>query len=395
MAKKVLSIVVPAFNEEDAIKSTIERMLEARGNIIRETDIDEVELIVVNDGSSDNTAKITGEFASSGEVQLLSFERNRGYGAAIKEGFSRAKGDYLGFFDADGTCDPNFFIKLYNVLKKEDAQISVGSRMHKDSSMPLVRTIGNSLYVRLINLLWRTRITDSASGMRLLDRKVLEEVYPLPDGLHFTPVMTCKALSCDGLKIVEIPMPYKERKGRSKLNVAKDGYRFLMTILELGFSYRPFAFFGTIGVFFIVVAAFYSVSVISHYARYRSISDEMIYRIIAVVAAVVVGSILFFVNLIMQDFIACIKNKKLTFEKSGNGALRRMTNPRNIILCGVVFLALSLAIGAGSLFEYIATGKISQHWIYTMACAFLLIEGTIIFIFGIAQNIIHVYKNKI
>ncbi|MGB2599948.1 MAG: glycosyltransferase family 2 protein, partial [Candidatus Omnitrophota bacterium] len=113
MPDVVLSIIIPAYNEEDAIASTLENALKARKKITSETDIDRVEVIVVNDGSKDNTVRIVSDFAAREDVKLISFEKNRGYGAAIKEGFDQAGGDYVGFFDADGTCDPNFFIDLY------------------------------------------------------------------------------------------------------------------------------------------------------------------------------------------------------------------------------------------------------------------------------------------
>jgi glycosyltransferase involved in cell wall biosynthesis len=395
MKAKVLSIVVPAYNEEEAIKSTIERMIKAKEKIVKATDISDVELIVVNDGSRDSTPAIAGEYASRGAIKLISYEKNKGYGAAIKEGFASAKGDYLGFFDADGTCDPDFFIDLYRTLEEKGAGISIGSRMHKDSKMPPVRRIGNGIYVRLINILWRTKITDSASGMRLLRREAFETICPLPDGLHFTPVMTCKALSTDNMKIVELPMSYSERKGRSKLSIIKDGYRFLMMIFEMGFSYRPFAFFGTIGMFFMAAAAAYGIPVVWYYALNREIPEYMIYRIIAVVAAVIVGSILFFINLIMQDFIAYAKNKDLVFEKSKNRFLRGVAKPENMMAAGAIFMFLSVLFNMNSLFEYLATGRISQHWIHTMTGAFLFIEGTIMFVFGVALHIIHVYKKKI
>lgn len=393
-AKRTLSVIIPAYNEEAAIKSTIERMLKARERIIKDTDITDVEIIVVNDGSRDSTAAIAGEFASRGDIRLVSYVNNKGYGAAIKEGFGSAKGDYLGFFDADGTCDPDFFADLYGALVKEGAGISLGSRMHKDSRMPLVRRIGNTIYVKLINLLWRAKITDSASGMRLMTKEAYEAVCPLPDGLHFTPVMTCKALSIDNLKIVEIPMPYSERTGRSKLSVIKDGYRFLMMIFEMGFSYRPFAFFGPIGIFFMVLAAVYAVPAVWHYAVHKSVPEDMIYRAIAVVSSVTVGSILFFINLIMQDFIAYAKDKALVFENPPNRFMKWAAKPGNIMLAGAALLVLSVFFNAGSLIEYLTTGHIKRHWTYMMAGAFFFIEGTIIFVFGVAQHIIHVYKKK-
>ncbi|MFQ5952591.1 MAG: glycosyltransferase family 2 protein [Candidatus Omnitrophota bacterium] len=393
MPENILSMVIPAYNEEDAIASTLKGALESRKRIIAETDIDRVEIIVVNDGSRDRTEEIVKNYTSNEDLELISFEKNKGYGAAIKEGFSQASGNYVGFFDADGTCDPNFFIDLYKVLKKEDGQIALGSRVHKNSKMPVIRRIGNKIYAWLINILWKTRITDSASGMRLLRREALEEIYPLPDGLHFTPIMTCKALSSDKVKILEIEMPYKERSGKSKLSVAKDGYRFLVTIFEMGFSYRPFAFFGSLGIIFFLIAALYGIPVITHYVRYRNIPDDMIYRIIAVITGIIVGSILFFINLVMKDFIAYAKNKELTFERAG-GILKTLAKPKNIMGAGMGLMLLSVLLNIKSLWEYTTMGAISQHWIYTLMGAFLFIQGTIVLVFGVAEHIIYVYKRK-
>lgn len=389
-----MSIVIPAYNEQDAIGDTLVNVSAARREILGKTDIREVEIIVVSDGSRDATESIVRDFSEKEEIKLVVFPENRGYGAAIKEGFRVSKGNYVGFFDADNTCDPLFFIDLYGMLQRENAQIALGSRVHSASKMPLVRRIGNRIYATIINLLWRTRITDSASGMRLLRKEVLDKVYPLPDGLHFTPIMTCKALSISGIKIAESPMPYSERSGRSKLSVVKDGWRFLMTIFEMGVSYRPFVLFGTLGIAFFLIAVAYGLPCVAYYVRNRSIPDDMIYRIIAVITGVTVGSILFFINMVMKDFIAYAKGESLTFEGTQNRVLKFIAEPRNVMLAGIFLIALSVLLNAGSLWEYITTATISRHWIYTLVGAFLFIEGTIVFVFGVAQHIIHVYKKK-
>src|SRR5688572_31349454 len=95
------SIVVPAYNEQGAVVATLERALEAA----RGLDVGPVEVILVDDGSTDKTAELA---AGVPGVRVLRHERNRGYGAAIKTGFAAAKGSWLGFLDADGTCDPRF-----------------------------------------------------------------------------------------------------------------------------------------------------------------------------------------------------------------------------------------------------------------------------------------------
>ena len=225
-----LNIVIPALNEEDAIASIIERSLAARHTIIQDSPVIDVEIIVVNDGSTDRTAEIAARYD---DVRLISFEKNRGYGAAIKRGFAESSGEIVGFLDADGTCDPVFFATLCRALLEERAAIALGSRLGPDSQMPRVRRLGNRVYALILSALSNRVVTDTASGMRVIRREMLRHLYPLPDGLNFTPAMSARALMDNRLKIVECPMAYKERIGESKLHVVKDGMRFLRTIFEM------------------------------------------------------------------------------------------------------------------------------------------------------------------
>jgi len=105
-----------------------------------------------------------------------------------------AKGELIGFLDADGTYPPEYFPQLcQEALKGTD--IVIGSRMAgADSKMPITRRIGNIFFANLLTLLGNQRVTDSASGMRVFSRSVLSQIYPLPDGLNLTPVMSARAL---------------------------------------------------------------------------------------------------------------------------------------------------------------------------------------------------------
>ncbi len=231
-----LTVVIPALNEEKAIGPIIERSLAARKTIVRGSPVDDVEIIVVSDGSTDRTAEIAAGF---GEVRVIVFDKNRGYGAAIKKGFEVGSGDLVGFLDADGTCDPNFFAALCTALVEEDAAVALGSRMGPTSRMPPIRRFGNRVYALILSLLSNRVVTDTASGMRVIRRDALNQLYPLPDGLHFTPAMSARVLMDDRLSIVERAMPYEERIGESKLHVIRDGLRFLRTIFEMTLMWQP------------------------------------------------------------------------------------------------------------------------------------------------------------
>jgi glycosyltransferase involved in cell wall biosynthesis len=238
-----LSVVIPALNEEDGIADIIERVLAVKKSLA-EAGVSELELIIVDDGSQDRTPEIVARYP---EVVLVRHAVNQGYGAAIKTGFREAKGNLLAFLDADGTYPPESYPQLCQPIVSGQADVVVGSRMAGgNSEMPLVRRIGNTIFAALVSIISNRHVTDSASGQRVLRREALAKLYPLPDGLNFTPVMSTRAMYED-LNIVEVPIIYSERVGRSKLSVVRDGIRFLNTILMTALTYNPARVFGLVG----------------------------------------------------------------------------------------------------------------------------------------------------
>ncbi len=230
------TIVIPALNEEQAIGGTLTDVLQARSRIVEETAVTNVHVVVVNDGSTDRTQEIAECFD---EVTTIRFEKNRGYGAAIKAGFKVDDSELVGFMDADGTLQAESWIPLIKRLFDDNADVVLGARLNDESDMPLVRRLGNWGFARLLGFISGRPLTDCASGMRVIRRGSLKYLMPLPDGLHFTPAMSCNALLDRRLKISEVPVPYAERVGRSKLSVLKDGMRFLTIILLTGCFYNP------------------------------------------------------------------------------------------------------------------------------------------------------------
>jgi glycosyltransferase involved in cell wall biosynthesis len=272
-----LTIVIPAYNEEDAIASIIERCLAARETIIEASPVDDVEVIVVSDGSTDRTVELASRYD---EARLIVFERNRGYGAAIKKGFEEGTGQLVGFLDADGTCDPTFFATLCRALVEETAHVAIGSRMGPQSRMPAVRRLGNRIYALILSALSNTGVTDTASGMRVIRRDALPQLYPLPDGLHFTPAMSARVLMDDRLTIVERPMRYEERIGDSKLHVVRDGARFLHTIFEMTLMWRPAKLFVLSAVVCLGLMTLLAMHPIETWLRAGGLRADTVYRLL-------------------------------------------------------------------------------------------------------------------
>jgi len=271
-----LGIAIPALNEEDNIESIIARSLAARAFICQHSAVTDVEITVVSDGSTDRTVERALKYKD--EIRLIVFPQNRGYGAAIKEAWLNSDADLLGFLDADGTCDPQFFAALCNHLLSQDADVALGCRLNEHSHMPGVRRMGNSLFALLLSAFAKSRIRDTASGMRVVRRSSLERLFPLPDGLHFTPAMSARAMLSDAVKITEIDMPYQERVGESKLRIFKDGLRFLRVIVEAAFLYRPSRPLNSLAVLLTGAAVILMFPPLVYYAQHRQVLEWMIYR---------------------------------------------------------------------------------------------------------------------
>lgn len=388
----VFSIVIPAYNEEEAIASICERCIAARDRIIAETDVTEVEITVVSDGSHDKTPEIAATFKDRG-INLIAYEKNRGYGAAIKTGYDNSHGDLLSFLDADGTCDPLFFITLINRLRKEHADIALGSRMGPQSEMPAVRVLGNRLYAFLLGILSNTVVKDTASGMRVMTRESLEKVYPLPDGLNFTPAMSAKALLDGSIRIIEEPMPYKERIGRSKLSVVKDGFRFLRIILDVALTYRPLRMFSIVSAILFVIAFLYGIGPLLKWISEGEIEDRLVYRIITVMVLFNASTLLFLTGLVTERAIALTYpgERKWTFSLT---MLWSLFSQRNLVIVGPVLILAAIILNAISLFQYITRHEIDVSWFVIAAGGILAVFGVQLFAAGVMMRALDLLKER-
>jgi hypothetical protein len=254
------ALVVPALNEEEAIAGTLRRALASREKVVAQTCVQEMIIVFVNDGSTDRTQEIVDQ-PEFKDVVKVHFKKNRGYGAAIKAGWQATDAELVGFIDGDGTCEPDFSINLINEMMAEKADVVIAARLAPDTDMPAIRKLGNRIFATLLGVVsGHTEITDTASGYRIVRREKLKYMSPLPDGLHFTPAMSCICLLDPRLKIHEVHgMHYKEREGRSKLSVVKDGLRFLYTILFSACCYSPIKTMGVTAAATVVLFALLAV----------------------------------------------------------------------------------------------------------------------------------------
>ena len=355
-----LTIVIPVLNEEQSVEQVARDCLQARAGIIAQTRVTEVFVVVVSDGSTDRTVEIA---RSIPEVTTVVFERNQGYGAAIQRGWQEHDAELLAFLDGDGTCRADFFVPLINALLAEDAEVVIGSRMGRGSKMPRLRRLGNLFFAFLLGLLAQQRVSDSASGMRVVRRRALPRLLPLPRGLQFTPAMSARALM-SGVKVVEVEMAYAERQGRSKLSVVRDGLRFLGVILAAAAFIRPSRL--TLPLLFVLLlaAGWFALLPIGHYLEHRQLEEWMVYRFLLISLLADIGVVLFCATLLAEHMLAL-------------GSLRYGAYARSVpwwwsergLKVYIAIAAIAFAVGcwlvAPGVESYLSNGTITpeqMHW---------------------------------
>jgi len=379
-----LSVVIPALNEEDGIAEIVERVLSTKGHL-NDVGVSHLEVIVVDDGSVDGTSKIVQQMDG---VELVRHHVNQGYGAAIKTGFGRAKGELLAFLDADSTYPPEQFAKLCDVVIREGADVVIGSRRSgANSKMPPVRRLGNLIWSSLLTVIGNSRVQDPASGMRVLRRTCLKQLYPLPDGLNFTPVMSTRSLH-EGLKVVEVPIPYAERSGRSKLSVVRDGTRFLKTILWTAMEYNPARLLELAGFGAFSIAGIIGVLLIA--ARLQGVTDLGPWGVFAVFASLILGVggvSLFSVGISFNHLVALFHHRPI----HQDNLVTRLLGPapeRHFGWLGLALGTIGIALGVASLALGLSGWEITRIWLWMLGSALFVLVGTQLVLFWLLIQVL-------
>lgn len=217
-----LSVVIPAYNEEGSIDQVISELL------ILKKKIPSMEIIVVDDGSSDNTAS---KIPDVPYVRLIKHHRNKGKGAALKTGFSEARGQVVVIQDADMEYHPKELPKIVKPILLGNADVVYGTRLErKPGGMSTTHYVGNMILSKVSSLLFWKKITDIMTGYKAFSSKILKLVELNENGFAIEVELTSQVLQ-NGCRFVEVPIGYIYRpKGVSKIHVS-DGLKSLMRLV--------------------------------------------------------------------------------------------------------------------------------------------------------------------
>lgn len=228
MNKSKISIIIPVYNEADAIGDLV---LQIRSLY------PDVEVIVINDGSSDDSAAV----ASKAGAFVYSHPYNIGNGAAIKSGIRIASGDILVFIDGDFQHDPQDIGKMLEYFPGYDMVVGVRSMGGQAS---FGRAIGNKVYNWLASYVAKFKVQDLTSGFRAVKADIARQfLYLLPNTYSYPTTLTLGVLR-NGRSLKYIPIKIQKRKtGKSNINLFRDGVRFFMIITKICTLYSPMRIF--------------------------------------------------------------------------------------------------------------------------------------------------------
>jgi len=230
-----LAVVIPAFNEEGAVRATVEEVR----RVLDSSDIP-YQVVVVDDGSKDNTR---AEAVASG-ARVIHFAENVGYGHALKAGIAATDSDLVAILDADGTYPAEYLIEMVKLSAVSD--MIVGDRGAMMSNVPFIRRPAKFMLNGLASALAQRKINDLNSGLRVFRRPSLERfITLLPDGFSFTTTITLCMLASN-LKVTYLPIVYGKRVGHSKIR-ATHFFNFILLVVRLTCYFQPLRVFLPVG----------------------------------------------------------------------------------------------------------------------------------------------------
>ena len=286
-----LSVVLPAKNEALAIDATVAGIRQH---------CPDAEVLVVNDGSTDNTAAV----AEAAGARVVHHPYSKGNGAAVKTGARAATGDVIVFMDADGQHDPTDIPRLLALIAQGHDMV-VGARQ-KGSQASLGRGLANGFYNKLASWMTGHRVEDLTSGFRAVRAdKFREFLYLLPNGFSY-PTTSTMAFFRAGYSVTYIPIHAAKRIGQSHIRLLRDGSRFLLIIFKIGTLFSPLKIFAPVALMmFMLASAWYGYTYI--YANRFTNMSALLYT----------GSVMIFLMGLISEQITALMYRDVTGSSSG------------------------------------------------------------------------------
>ena len=290
-----ITVGIPAFNEEKNIASIIQKLSQVADTVI-----------VCDDGSTDNTAKIAEKMGAI----VITHQQNLGYGGAIRSLFLKAReldSDMLVTLDSDGQHRISDVLPVVDPILKNQADLVIGSRFltENQKDMPKYRKIGIKMITKLANTSLEESVTDSQSGFRAYGKNILSKITPSEKGMGVSNEILMK-VSKTGFKIVEVPIVVSYEGDTSTQHPVSHGASVTMSTLKFISIENPLKFYGIPGLVFLAIGLIFTIMTIQGFSETRQI---LLGPAIIGVGTIVFGTVLLMTSIILFSIVNVIREK--------------------------------------------------------------------------------------
>ena len=290
-----ITVGIPAFNEEKNIASIIQKLSKV-------ADI----VIVCNDGSTDNTAKIAEKMGAI----VITHQQNLGYGGAIRSLFLKAReldSDMLVTLDSDGQHRISDVLPIVDPILKNQADLVIGSRFltKNQEDMPKYREIGIKIITTLANTSLDKSVTDSQSGFRAYSKNILFEITPSEKGMGVSNEILMKA-SKKNFKIIEVPIVVSYEGDTSTQHPLSHGVSVTLSTLKFISIEHPLKFYGIPGLVFLGIGLIFTIMTIQGFSETRQI---LLGPAVIGVGTIVFGTVLLMTSILLFSIVNVIREK--------------------------------------------------------------------------------------
>ena len=292
-----ITIGIPAFNEEKNIGKVIVTLKKITNDII-----------VCDDGSND----LTKEIAEGLGAKVISHTKNMGYGEAIKSIFNEAKkkeADILVTFDADGQHRPEDIMSLTKPIIDQQAEVVIGSRFLKnETNMPKYRKIGVKVLTKVTNMSIKENLTDSQSGLRAYQKKVLQNISLTDSGMGISTEILIKSHQ-EEFRIVEVPIQILYGKDTSTHNPVSHGTSVLLSTIKYTSIQHPLKFYGIPAVIFLLIGMSFMIWTFQIYAEETRVVTNIV---LVGIGTLLLGAVLMISAILLYSLVSVVQDKRNT-----------------------------------------------------------------------------------
>ncbi len=289
-----ITIGIPAYNEEKNIASVITKLKKITNSII-----------VCDDGSSDMTSKISKNLGAV----VISHKKNMGYGVAINSIFQKSKemnSDLLVTFDADGQHRIEDIEKVIEPIKNNDADLVIGSRfLDKKSNVPNYRKIGIKVITQVTNASIKKKLTDSQSGFRAYNQRVLSQISPSDVGMGISTEILIKS-SSKGLRITEVPITVLYEGDTSTHNPVSHGTSVLISTIKYTSIEHPLKFYGIPSIIFLIMGSSFTYLAIQFYSEVGRLNTNIT---LLAGATILIGIVLLISAILLFSLVSVVRDR--------------------------------------------------------------------------------------